>query len=200
MVRKQLSCLVIVRQDESYRRWIVRGVIAVCQLPFALARKSVLRQRAKVGELGPDDRNAAADRIAGGEVRRFSHEQHFPAPRGNPRGDVRAVQIHVRRAPSRMRQEHGGHSVLSGNDGRRHGIRYGLPSIGLAVAWQLERYRFGRPGGSGLLNTSRLIWTYSFKFAGTSSSGKIAVTGHSGSQAPQSMHSSGWIKSCSGPS
>jgi hypothetical protein len=28
---------------------------------------------------------------------------------------------------------------------------------------------------------------------GTSSSGKIAVTGHSGWHAPQSMHSSGWM-------
>ena len=35
---------------------------------------------------------------------------------------------------------------------------------------------------------------------GTSSSGKIAVTGHSGSHAPQSMHSSGWMNSWSGPS
>ena len=51
----------------------------------------------------------------------------------------------------------------------------------------------GRPGGFALLNTSRLICTYSFRFAGTSSSGKIAVTGHSGSHAPQSMHSSGWM-------
>src|SRR5207248_4199982 len=42
-----------------------------------------------------------------------------------------------------------------------------------------DRYRLGRPGGVGLLNTSRLIWTYSLRFAGTSSSGKIAVTGHS---------------------
>ena len=54
-------------------------------------------------------------------------------------------------------------------------------------------YRLGRPGGVSLLKTSRLIWTYSLRFAGTSSSGKIAVTGHSGSQAPQSMHSSGWM-------
>src|SRR4051794_30053432 len=56
-----------------------------------------------------------------------------------------------------------------------------------------HRYRFGLPGGSGLLKTSRLICTYSLRLDGTSSSGKIAVTGHSGSHAPQSMHSSGWI-------
>ena len=31
------------------------------------------------------------------------------------------------------------------------------------------------PEGVSLLNTSRLIWTYSLRFAGTSSSGKIAV-------------------------
>src|SRR5690349_3347547 len=61
-------------------------------------------------------------------------------------------------------------------------------------------YRLGRPGGLGDLKTSRLIWMYSFMFDGTSSSGKIAVTGHSGSHAPQSMHSSGWMKSWSGPS
>ena len=57
-----------------------------------------------------------------------------------------------------------------------------------------------RAGGVSLLKTSRLICTYCFCAAGTSSSGKIAVTGHSGSHAPQSMHSSGWIYSCSGPS
>src|SRR5215470_6591015 len=32
-----------------------------------------------------------------------------------------------------------------------------------------------------------------FQFAGTSSSAKIAFTGQTGSQAPQSMHSSGWM-------
>ena len=34
-----------------------------------------------------------------------------------------------------------------------------------------------------------------FDGSGTSSSVKMAVTGQTGSQAPQSMHSSGWIKS-----
>jgi Ndr family len=53
--------------------------------------------------------------------------------------------------------------------------------------------RVGRPGGVALLNTSRLICTYFCIAAGTSSSGKMAVTGHSGSHAPQSMHSSGWM-------
>jgi hypothetical protein len=32
-----------------------------------------------------------------------------------------------------------------------------------------------------------------FQFAGVSSSAKIALTGQTGSQAPQSMHSSGWM-------
>ena len=35
--------------------------------------------------------------------------------------------------------------------------------------------------------------TYSFHFSGRSSSGKIAFVGQTGSQAPQSMHSSGWM-------
>src|SRR5256714_14373100 len=39
-----------------------------------------------------------------------------------------------------------------------------------------------------------------FHCGGQSSSGKIAVTGHSGSHAPQSMHSSGWMYNMSGPS
>src|SRR5262249_20768092 len=41
------------------------------------------------------------------------------------------------------------------------------------------------------LNHSTLISVYGFHSSGTSSSVKIASTGHSGSQAPQSMHSSG---------
>src|SRR5215831_21389998 len=61
-------------------------------------------------------------------------------------------------------------------------------------------YFCGLPGGFSPLKTSRLIWMYSFMFAGTSSSGKMAVTGHSGSHAPQSIHSSGWMYSWSGPS
>src|SRR6476659_8624927 len=40
-----------------------------------------------------------------------------------------------------------------------------------------------------------LIRTNGSHFSGTASSGKIASTGHSGSQAPQSMHSSGSITS-----
>ena len=59
--------------------------------------------------------------------------------------------------------------------------------------WHASVQRFGGPGGLAPLKMSRLICTYCFMFAGTSSSGKIAVTGHSGSHAPQSMHSSGWM-------
>src|SRR3982750_1192804 len=40
-----------------------------------------------------------------------------------------------------------------------------------------------------------LIVTNGCHFSGSASSGKIASTGHSGSQAPQSMHSSGSITS-----
>ena len=39
-----------------------------------------------------------------------------------------------------------------------------------------------------------------FHCSGVSSSAKIAFTGQTGSQAPQSMHSSGWMKSWSFPS
>src|SRR5258705_12652423 len=35
-----------------------------------------------------------------------------------------------------------------------------------------------------------------FHFSGVSSSAKIASTGQAGTQAPQSMHSSGWMNSC----
>jgi len=56
-----------------------------------------------------------------------------------------------------------------------------------------DTYRFGAPGGLSLLNTSRFFATYDAHWGGTSSSMKIAVTGHSGTQAPQSMHSSGWM-------
>jgi hypothetical protein len=40
-----------------------------------------------------------------------------------------------------------------------------------------------------------LIFTNGSHFSGSASSGKIASTGHSGSQAPQSMHSSGSMMS-----
>jgi uncharacterized YccA/Bax inhibitor family protein len=51
----------------------------------------------------------------------------------------------------------------------------------------------GAPGGLSLVNTSRFFAVYDSQSGGTSSSVKIAVTGHSGTQAPQSMHSSGWM-------
>src|SRR6185437_482220 len=60
--------------------------------------------------------------------------------------------------------------------------------------------RCGLPGGLSLPKISRFNSMYSFHWVGTSSSGKMAVTGHSGSQAPQSMHSSGLMKSCFSPS
>ena len=41
------------------------------------------------------------------------------------------------------------------------------------------------------LNQVALIGVYDAHPAGSDSSGKIALTGHSGSQAPQSMHSFG---------
>ena len=41
--------------------------------------------------------------------------------------------------------------------------------------------------------TSALMSLYTAHLAGSSLSSKIAVVGHSGSQAPQSMHSSGLI-------
>src|SRR3989442_14717504 len=51
----------------------------------------------------------------------------------------------------------------------------------------------GFPGGLSPWNTSRFFAMNDFHCGGTSSSRKIAVTGHSGSHAPQSMHSSGWM-------
>src|SRR5712675_359301 len=43
---------------------------------------------------------------------------------------------------------------------------------------------------------SALIGVKLFHFSGRSSSAKIAVTGQTGTQAPQSIHSVGWIYSC----
>src|SRR5437879_11161372 len=43
---------------------------------------------------------------------------------------------------------------------------------------------------------SALIGVKLFHFSGRSSSAKIAVTGQTGTHAPQSMHSVGWIYSC----
>src|SRR6266542_713979 len=48
--------------------------------------------------------------------------------------------------------------------------------------------------------SSALSATYSFHFSGVLSSGKIALVGHAGSQAPQSMQSSGWMTRKFGPS
>src|SRR5216683_4502753 len=44
-----------------------------------------------------------------------------------------------------------------------------------------------------LVAYSALITLYSAHFSGRSDSGKIALVGQTGSQAPQSMHSSGWM-------
>src|SRR6266852_4202048 len=57
------------------------------------------------------------------------------------------------------------------------------------------------PGGTGynfpcFAYQSELIGVKLFHFSGRSSSAKIAVTGQTGTHAPQSMHSVGWIYSC----
>jgi hypothetical protein len=44
-----------------------------------------------------------------------------------------------------------------------------------------------------LVEKSAFSGLYSFHFSGSSVSGKIALVGHTGSHAPQSMHSSGWM-------
>src|SRR5579875_711807 len=50
------------------------------------------------------------------------------------------------------------------------------------------------------LYQSALIAAYPDHFSGRSSMAKIAVTGHTGTQAPQSIHSSGLMYSCFSPS
>ncbi len=67
------------------------------------------------------------------------------------------------------------------------------PERRLRGSWIHEVLRCGLPGGVALWKTSRFFAMYDFHCGGVSSSGKIAVTGHSGSHAPQSMHSSGWM-------
>src|SRR6266436_553377 len=53
----------------------------------------------------------------------------------------------------------------------------------------------------GLSTKNRLFSSMKcFHCSGVSSSTKMAFTGQTGSQAPQSIHSSGWMKSWSGPS
>src|SRR5712664_168423 len=56
------------------------------------------------------------------------------------------------------------------------------------------------PGGTGYFPCfayqSALIGVKLFHFSGRSSSAKIAVTGQTGTHAPQSMHSVGWMYNC----
>src|SRR5690242_12024683 len=54
--------------------------------------------------------------------------------------------------------------------------------------------------GFHTLDSSALIAVYSFWSSGTSSSAKIASTGHSATHSVQSMHSSGSMTSMFGPS
>src|SRR4029077_17886386 len=58
---------------------------------------------------------------------------------------------------------------------------------------------FSMIGGQALAS-SALIWVYCFWSSGTSSSAKIASTGHSATHSVQSMHSSGSITRKFGPS
>src|SRR5712664_3884880 len=59
---------------------------------------------------------------------------------------------------------------------------------------QKSRLRPSRPGYFPCFAyQSELIGVKLFHFSGRSSSAKIAVTGQTGTQAPQSMHSVGWM-------
>src|ERR1700682_1900702 len=82
----------------------------------------MLWKRARVRELRKDNRNSAAYRISGRKRRRLPHEQHFLAARRNPGRNMGAIEIDIRRAARRVRQQDGWHSVFSGNEGRSHGI------------------------------------------------------------------------------
>src|SRR3990170_2433235 len=179
----QLARAMIILQHQLYLHLIVR-LLVLGDFPFTLPREAMLGQGTGIGELRKHDGYSAADGITGSEGGGFAHEEGIDSTRWNPGRGVTAVQIDLGRPARRVGKDDPGHSVSAGFNARRHD----------------PAYRLGRPGGVSLLNTSRLIWMNSFRLPGTSSSGKIAVTGHSGSQAPQSMHSSGWMYSCSGPS
>src|SRR5213076_2966566 len=69
----------------------------------------------------------------------------------------------------------------------------GLASSGAKPAYNLSQLNFSLY----YLKKSALILMKCFHSSGVADSSKIAVTGHAGSQAPQSIHSSGLIKSCS---
>jgi hypothetical protein len=78
------------------------------------------------------------------------------------------------------------HEPLS-RRGRRENARRGAPDRWSAPFRSRVRGSVGVRGR----RASRFFSMYSDHSGGTSVSGKIAWTGHSGSQAPQSMHSSG---------
>src|SRR6266851_9845333 len=84
--------------------------------------------------------------------------------------------------------------ILGSNFWGRHG-KSGTPER----AAQNHKNRL-RPNRSGYFPffayQSALMGVKLFHFSGRSSSAKMAVTGHTGTHAPQSIHSVGWIYSC----
>src|SRR3982751_1347340 len=78
----------------------------------------------------------------------------------------------------------------------------------MSCFFALTSFQSSASGGAGFLSTngfqtfesSAFMAMNSFWSAGTSSSAKIASTGHSATQSVQSMHSSGSITSMLGPS
>ena len=104
----------------------------------------------------------------------------FPAVGGghlDPRRGVLSLAVVARRGMQsqqvweHVQKLHGGLDVLAGVTNAEQGA-------GLSLLWG--------PIGKALASNKRIA--------------KIAFTGHTGSQAPQSMHSSGWMKSWSLPS
>src|SRR5436305_10316508 len=87
-----------------------------------------------------------------------------------------------------------------GNDGAlSHGEK--TPGRGVRGYTGVWGNRCGRPASASYRpKYFALRSVKAFHFSGRSSSAKIAETGHTGTQAPQSMHSTGSIKSWSTPS
>src|SRR5687768_2123274 len=124
-----------------------------------------------------------------------------PALRFHGRRPVQSNELVERDLGSELPQHHLQRRVATTNAiRRRRRLVDRVPVVEGYGTKRTQSYFVGRPGGLSPLKISRFDSMYCLRFPGTSSSGKIAVTGHSGSQAPQSMHSSGWMNSMSAPS
>jgi hypothetical protein len=160
--------------------------------PRSASRRAVGRSRGTVQGHGSEAAITSTAERNGLEARTESRAHRWPGH--GARAPGAAVERSARHS-SPERGTRARNAALEPGTGAARTSRRGRPrraqSVGIGRPASLAASTPGAFAQRFFSNHSALIFVYFSHFSGISFSSKIASTGHSGAQAPQSMHSSG---------